>query len=57
MSMPQVLEPRLRHPAPSRGRTPWFEGDVAPEKVPEKYRLGRAFVPKTRYLDPEFLRV
>jgi phenylpropionate dioxygenase-like ring-hydroxylating dioxygenase large terminal subunit len=46
-----VLEPRLR------GKTPWFEGDVPPEKVPEKYRLARAFVPKTRYLDPEFLRL
>ncbi|WP_280490113.1 aromatic ring-hydroxylating oxygenase subunit alpha [Nocardia carnea] len=32
----------------------WFEGDVPPEKVPEKYRLNRAFVPKARYLDPEF---
>ena len=55
--MPQVLEPRLRSQAPLRGRTPWFEGDVAPETVPEKYRLGRAYVPKTRYLDPEFLKL
>ena len=55
--MPQVLEPRLRGQAPLRGRTPWFEGDVAPETVPEKYRLGRAFVRKTRYLDPEFLKL
>jgi Rieske 2Fe-2S family protein len=43
-----VLEPKLR------GQTPWFEGDVPAEKVPEKYRLDRAFVPKARYLDPEF---
>jgi Rieske 2Fe-2S family protein len=55
--VPQVLDPRLRSQAPLRGRTPWFEGDVAPEMVPEKYRLGRAFVPKTRYLDPEFLKL
>ncbi|MFE4499123.1 SRPBCC family protein [Rhodococcus sp. NPDC056743] len=34
---------------------PWFEGDVPAEQVPEKYRLGRAFVPKTRFLDQEFL--
>ena len=54
--MPQVLEPRLSGQAPLRGRTPWFDGDVTPETVPEKYRLGRAFVPKTRYLDPEFLK-
>jgi phenylpropionate dioxygenase-like ring-hydroxylating dioxygenase large terminal subunit len=25
--------------------------------VPEKYRLGDSFVPKTRYLDPEFLQL
>ncbi|WP_024796870.1 aromatic ring-hydroxylating oxygenase subunit alpha, partial [Tomitella biformata] len=36
---------------------PWFEGDVEPEQVPEKYRLGRAYIPKTRYLDPEFLKL
>jgi Rieske 2Fe-2S family protein len=54
---PQVLEPRQRSHAPLRGRTPWFEGDVALEVVPEKYRLGRAYVPKTRYLDPEFLKL
>ena len=39
------------------GTTPWFAGDVAPEQVPEKYRLDRAFVPKARYLDPEFLQL
>ena len=55
--MSQVLEPRLRSQAPLRGRTPWFDGDVAPEMVPDKYRLGRAFVPKTRYLEPEFLKL
>ena len=49
--MPQVLEPKLT------GKTPWFAGDVPPEQVPEKYRLARAFVPKTRYLDPDFLRL
>ena len=54
---PQVLEPKSRSQAPLRGRTPWFEGDVDPEMVPEKYRLGRAFVPKARYLDPEFLKL
>ncbi|PXW32687.1 SRPBCC family protein [Nocardia sp. 348MFTsu5.1] len=36
---------------------PWFEGDVDPEKVPEKYRLSRAYVPKGRYLDPEFQKL
>jgi Rieske 2Fe-2S family protein len=46
-----VLEPK------STGKTPWFSGDVPPESVPEKYRLARAFVPKTRYLDPEFQRL
>ena len=35
----------------------WFEGDVPPEQVPEKYRLRPAFVPKSRYLDPEFLQL
>ena len=40
-----------------RGQTPWFDGDVAPETVPELYWLGRAFVPKTRYLDPQILKL
>jgi glycine betaine catabolism A len=46
-----VHEPKLT------GKTPWFVGDVPPEQVPEKYRLARAFVPKGRYLDPEFLQL
>jgi glycine betaine catabolism A len=46
-----VLEPKLT------GKTPWFAGDVPPDQVPEKYRLQRAFVPKARYLDPDFLRL
>ncbi len=45
--MTVVDEPRMNRPI-------WFEGDVPPEKVPEKYRLDRAFIPKGRYLDPEF---
>ncbi|MFT4262201.1 MAG: aromatic ring-hydroxylating dioxygenase subunit alpha [Nocardioides sp.] len=45
-----VLEPKLKQ----RGQTPWFEGDVPPDMVPDKYRLNRAFVPKGRYLDPDF---
>lgn len=49
--MSAVVEPRLDR------RVPWFEGDVPAEKVPEKYRLSRAFVPKGRYLDPEFLKL
>ncbi|GAA1838337.1 aromatic ring-hydroxylating dioxygenase subunit alpha [Pseudonocardia ailaonensis] len=49
--MSVVLEPKLN------GKTPWFAGDVPPELVPEKYRLARAFVPKARYLDPEFLQL
>lgn len=49
--MSMVLEPKLT------GKTPWFAGDVPPELVPEKYRLARAFVPKARYLDPEFLQL
>jgi glycine betaine catabolism A len=53
----QVIDPRSPSQAPLRGSTPWFEGDVSPEMVPEKYRLGRAFVPKSRYLDPEFLKL
>lgn len=36
------------------GQTPWFSGDIPPEKVPDQYRLDQAFVPKGRYLDPEF---
>jgi Rieske 2Fe-2S family protein len=51
VSVSVVLEPKLT------GKTPWFAGDVSPELVPEKYRLARAFVPKTRYLDPEFLQL
>ncbi|MBH0123599.1 aromatic ring-hydroxylating dioxygenase subunit alpha, partial [Rhodococcus sp. CX] len=35
----------------------WFEGDVPPEKVPEKYRLDRAFIPKARYIDAEFQKL
>lgn len=49
--MSVVLEPKLT------GKTPWFAGDVPPESVPEKYRLERAYVPKTRYLNPEFLEL
>ena len=41
-------------PEKQKGVTPSFRGDVPPERVPEKYRLGRGFVPKARYLDPEF---
>jgi glycine betaine catabolism A len=37
-----------------KGVTPSFPGDIPPERIPEKYRLGRGFVPKARYLDPEF---
>ena len=33
-----------------------FDGDVPVDAVPERYRLGDAFVPKGRYLDVEFLR-
>lgn len=36
---------------------PAFDGDVDPSRVPERYRLGPAFVPKGRYLDEEFLRL
>jgi Asp-tRNA(Asn)/Glu-tRNA(Gln) amidotransferase A subunit family amidase len=35
----------------------WFEGDIDQQKVPERYRLGEAFVPKGRYLDREFLEL
>jgi hypothetical protein len=41
-------------PQKLKGVTPSFPGDMSPEKVPEKYRLGRGFIPKGRYLDPEF---
>ena len=37
--------------------SPTFEGDVPPERIPERYRLGPAFVPKGRYLDPDFLKL
>ena len=37
--------------------SPSFDGDVSPEQVPERYRLGPAFVPKGRYLDREFLEM
>lgn len=36
--------------------SPSFEGDVPPERVPEQYRLGPAFVPKGRYLDLDFMK-
>lgn len=49
--MTAVDEPRLDR------FVPWFEGDVPAEMVPEKYRLSRAYVPKSRYLDPEFLKL
>lgn len=48
--MSAVIEPQLDRPVP------WFEGDVPAERVPEKYRLSRAYVPKSRYLDPAFLK-
>ncbi|MFC1437267.1 aromatic ring-hydroxylating dioxygenase subunit alpha [Streptacidiphilus sp. N1-10] len=51
MSVSIESQPRLT------GQTPWFEGDVPAEAVPEKYRLDRAYVPKGRYLDPEFLKL
>src|SRR5215203_2400898 len=35
-------------------RSRWSDDDVPTEVVPERYRLGEAFVPKARYLDPEF---
>lgn len=44
----------VAEPQRLKGVTPSFPGDVPPERVPEKYRLGRGFVPKSRYLDPEF---
>lgn len=43
---------------PKMNRPPiWFEGDVPPEEVPEKYRLSQAYIPKTRFLDPDFLKL
>ena len=35
-------------------RSRWSDDDVPAELIPERYRLGEAFVPKGRYLDPEF---
>src|SRR4051812_40755723 len=32
----------------------WTDDDPPADLVPERYRLGDAFVPKSRYLDPEF---
>jgi phenylpropionate dioxygenase-like ring-hydroxylating dioxygenase large terminal subunit len=32
----------------------WSRGEVPRERVPERYRLGDQFVPKGRYIDPEF---
>jgi phenylpropionate dioxygenase-like ring-hydroxylating dioxygenase large terminal subunit len=45
------------HEPPVRGTTPRFDGDVPAEMVPEKYRLTRAYIPKARYLDPDFLKL
>ncbi|WP_231268726.1 SRPBCC family protein [Nocardioides sp. cx-169] len=42
-------------PAPLKGQTPTFAGDVDPDLVPERFRLARAYVPKERYLTQEFL--
>ena len=44
----------VAEPHKLKGVTPSFPGDMPPERIPEKYRLGRGFVPKARYLDPEF---
>ena len=44
----------VAEPHKLKGVTPSFPGDVPPERIPEKYRLGRGFIPKSRYLDPEF---
>ena len=49
--MAMTLEPTVSQPSV------WFEGDVDPQQVPERYRLGDAFVPKGRYLDREFLEL
>ncbi len=35
----------------------WSDDEVPAELVPERYRLGEAFVPKGRYLDVEFLKL
>ncbi len=35
----------------------WSDVDVPMESVPERYRLGEAFVPKSRYLDPDFQKL
>ena len=31
--------------------------ELAVERVPEKFACGETFVPKTRYIDPEYLRL
>ena len=44
-------------PVTVRSRAPrplWTDDDLPADVVPERYRLGEAFVPKGRYLDPEF---
>ena len=44
-------------PVAVRSRAPrplWTDDDPPADIVPERYRLGEAFVPKGRYLDPEF---
>ena len=49
--MSAVLEPTVSpHPV-------WSDEEVPVQLIPQKYRLGEAFVPKTRYLDPEFLQL
>ncbi len=45
------------HPVTVRSRAPrplWTDDDPPADIVPERYRLGEAFVPKGRYLDAEF---
>ena len=45
------------HPVTVRSRAPrplWTDDDPPADVVPERYRLGEAFVPKGRYLDAEF---
>ncbi len=37
--------------------TVWSDEDVPEDLVPEKYRLGEAFVPKGRYIDAEFMQL
>ena len=49
--MSAVMEPAVGRPSVR------FEGDVPVDAVPERYRLGDAFVPKGRYLDVEFLKL